>query len=184
MRDPKQKQTQNDFLPDGYEAPKGNSNYMKWEKGENKFRILSKPIVGWEDWTAEKKPIRFPMNAKPEKSIDEKKPIKFFWAMIVWNYSKSEIQILEITQKTIQSVIEQLAKDEDWGSPYGYDLKVIKEGDGMETEYSVNPAPHKPVTKEMTDAFTAKPIYLPALFQGADPFAQHGEHTIKNDLTL
>lgn len=183
MRNPKQNQTQNDFLPEAYEIPKGESNYMKFDKGENKFRILSKPIIGWEDWK-DKKPLRFFMSEKPEKAINPNQPIKHFWAMIVWNYTLNKIQILEITQKTIQGAIEQFAKDEDWGSPYGYDIKVIKTGDGMDTEYSVTPSPHKPVTDEMTTAYSAKPCYLQALYQGLDPFENHGEVTPKNDLQL
>jgi len=176
----RQNQT-NDFLPDNYVAPKGNSNYMKFEKGENKFRILSRPMMGWLDWQ-DKKPLRFSMSAKPDKPVDANKPIKHFWAMIVWNYLKEEIQILEITQKSVQSAIEQLAKDADWGNPFSYDIKVIKEGDGMDTEYTINPVPHKPINAEILEAFKAKPCFLGALYQGADPFINHGQITPLNDL--
>lgn len=176
-----QQDSQNGWLPENYVTPKGNSHYMKFEKGENKFRILSKPIIGWLDWE-NKKPFRFKMNEKPEKPVDPKKDIKHFWAMIVWNYIKNEIQILEITQKSIQSVIQQLAKDDDWGNPSFYDIKVLKEGDGMDTEYTINPVPHKPVLPEILQAFKNKPCYLEALYQGADPFIDHGQVTPPNDL--
>ena len=36
-----------DFLPDNYEAPQGGGGYMKFQKGDNKFRIVGKPIIGW-----------------------------------------------------------------------------------------------------------------------------------------
>lgn len=180
------RQNQNSaFLPEGYISPKGESNYMHFEKGENKFRILSRPIIGWEDWTTDKKPVRFLFNQKPEKPIRPDKAIKFFWAMIVWNYKSNSIQILELTQKTIQSVIESLAKDEEWGSPYQYDIKVIRDGDRKEdTVYTVNPSPKKPVSEEILEAFKAKPCFLGALYQGADPFINHGEITPLNDLAL
>lgn len=171
----------NDFLPTGYEIPKGNANYMKFEKGENKFRILSKPIIGWLDWD-EKKPLRFRMDEKPERSIDPEKKVKHFWAFIVWNYGMNSIQILEVTQSTIQSSIKSLTQDEDWGAPYNYDLKVIKTGDNMETEYKVNPSPKKKLPNEVSDAFEAKPIYLDALYEGADPFAVGTERTPLEDL--
>src|SRR3990167_3551310 len=99
----------NTWLPSDYEAPKGESNYLKFQKGENRFRILSSPIIGWEDWE-NKKPLRFTMGAKPDKPIDPACPIKHFWAMIIWNYTLNKIQILEITQKSIQGAIQQLAK--------------------------------------------------------------------------
>jgi hypothetical protein len=157
------------FLPTNYEQPRTGGNYMKFQKGENKFRILSKPILGFEDWK-DNKPLRFRMDSKPLKPIDPKKSIKHFWAMIVWNYQDSQIQILEITQSTIQSAIRNLAADEDWGSPFNYDIKVTRKGEGMETEYSVIASPKKPVTDEIKEALLNKPVNLEALFEGEDPF--------------
>lgn len=158
-----------DFLPKDYEAPKSSSGYMKLQDGENKFRILSAPIVGWEDWQ-DKKPIRFPMDQKPAKPIDEKKPIKHFWAMIVWNYAEADIQILEITQTSIRRAIEGLCSDDDWGAPYFYDIKVSRQGEGMKTEYSISPVPHKPLAPHIQQRFYEKRCNLEALFHGEDPF--------------
>lgn len=161
--------TNNDFLPSDYEAPKGNSNYMKFQKGENRFRILSKPVLGWLDWE-DKKPLRFQMKQKPEAPIDPKKPIKHFWAITVWDYTDNAIKVLEITQSSIQKAITDLAKDSDWGNPVGYDIKVVRKGDGMETEYSINPVPHKPISEEIKEAYMNRPTNLEALFSGGDPF--------------
>ena len=163
--------TQNtDFLPENYEAPKGGGGYMKFQKGENRFRIMSKPIIGWEDWTPEKKPVRYHMADKPSQPLVEGKQIKHFWAFIVYDFSSREIKILEITQSSIQNAIQTLVKDEDWGNPYGYDINVTRSGDGMETEYQVSPKPHKKVTAEMEKSYLEKPISLEVLFDGADPF--------------
>lgn len=158
------------FLPTDYEAPKTNSKYMKFEDGSNKFRILSSPIIGWEDWE-NKKPIRFKLNFKPEKPVDPEKPIRHFWAFIVWNYSSQRIEILEITQATIRKKIEALSKDSDWGSPYNYDIKVSKSGQRVDTEYEVNPSPKTPIDPKIKDAFIALPIDLDEMFKGGDPFA-------------
>lgn len=158
------------FLPSDYEAPKSNSSYMKLEDGENKFRILSSPIIGWEDWE-NKKPIRFRLNNKPEKPVDSEKPIRHFWAFIVWNYAAQKVQVLEITQATIRKRIEALSKDKDWGSPYGYDIKVFKSGQQVHTEYEINPCPHKPVDAKIKEAFLEIPIELEEMFRGGDPFS-------------
>lgn len=158
------------FLPEDYKAPSSNNNYAKLNEGENKFRILSKPILGWEDWK-EKKPVRFAYNKKPVKSIDPAKPVKHFWAFIVWNYDTQAIQILSITQATIRSNLEALCKDSDWGDPYFYDIKIIKTGEGTDTEYKVNPLPHKPVNEEIKKAFNSKRCYLDAHLDCMDPFA-------------
>lgn len=160
------------FLPQDYQAPKPTSQlYLKLQDGENRIRILSRPIVGWEDWNLEKKPVRYKMNEKPTKSVDPAKPMKHFWAFIVWNVNEEQIQIMHITQSTIRICLESLSKDQDWGSPFEYDIKINKKGEKMETEYTVNPAPHKPVSQEVLRAFKERPIQLEALFEGLDPFA-------------
>lgn len=159
------------FLPPDYKAPKTSNHYLKLQDGENRIRILSKPIFGWEDWQ-DNKPIRFTMDNKPQKSIDPKKPVKHFWAFIVYNVNEAQIQIMQITQASIRSAIEALTRDEDWGSPFTYDIKINRKGEGIETEYSINPAPHKPVTQEILEAFNERPILLDALFDNGDPFAQ------------
>lgn len=164
-----------DFLPQDYEAPEGGGNYMKLKDGENKIRILSKPVVGWVDWK-DKKPFRFPMDKKPEKPLD-KNPIKHFWAFIVWNYTDQAIQILEITQQTIQTQIINLTKDEDWGAPFDYDIKITKKGRDLDTKYSVIPAGKKPVADEIQKAALDKPCYLDALFTNADPWVVTDKQT-------
>ncbi len=159
------------FLPEDYTAPKSSSFYMKLVEGENRIRILSKPIMGWEDWY-EKKPVRFGMNEKPAKSFDPKKPVRHFWAFIVFNYIENEIQIMQVTQATIRKSLESLCKDADWGAPFGYDIKIMKSGEGVDTEYAVNPVPHKPVAQEIIEAFNDRRCNLNALFANADPFAK------------
>ena len=159
------------FLPSGYEAPKTVNFYMKFQEGENRFRILSQPILGWEDWQ-DKKPIRFKFQDKPLKPIDSKKPIKHFWAMIVWNYQTEEIQILHLTQATLRKALEALCNDKDWGAPYFYDLKIMKMGDGIDTEYSLNPLPHKPLSPHIKECFENRKCNLEALFYNDDPFSK------------
>lgn len=158
------------FLPDNYETPQQSSSYLKFQDGENKLRILSKPVIGWLDWK-DNKPMRFRMNAKPEKPVDPLKPIRHFWAMLVWSYQNNAIMILEITQATIQKSIESLSKDDDWGAPFAYDLKIVKKGKEKQTEYSVTPSPKKKPDDSILKAALEKPGYLEALYDGADPWA-------------
>jgi len=162
------------FLPDNYQAPKNSNNYMKLQDGENKIRILSSPIVGWEDWI-ESKPVRYRMDQKPCKSHDPKKPVRHFWTFIVWNYQEERIQILQITQVTIRGNIEALCKDEDWGDPFTYDMKIIRKGEGVDTEYMVNPLPHKEITAKMKEEFLKNRCNLDALFDNGDPFSPEWE---------
>lgn len=165
------------FLPQNYQSPKTSTHYMKLQEGENRIRILSQPIIGWEDWH-DKEPVRSTMENKPEKPFDPKKPVKHFWAFIVFNYVEEQIQILHLTQASIRKSIEGFCNDKDWGQPFFYDIKIHKKGEKMDTEYSVNPVPHKPLDAYIISCFKERPINLQALFTNEDPFAAHwSSHT-------
>lgn len=170
-----------DFLPETYDVPNSGGNYMKFSAGENKFRILQSPILGWELWI-NNKPKRYPMNvevpiedqenADIDPATSMPKPAKHFWAMFVWNYQLKKVQALEITQKGIQASLKALAKSSEWGSPLGYDISIIKEGQKFETKYQVVPNPPKDLPEEAREFWkNVKNKYdISALFVGGDPF--------------
>lgn len=162
------------WLPDNYEVPQGGSQFMKLGKGTNQFRVLSEPAIGfevWEETSDGKTPHRFKTFNEAVNSPFAGDKIKHFWAFAVWNYSREQVQVLQITQKSIMKAIEALHGDEDWGSPLNYDLVVTRTGDGMETEYTVQPKPKKPITSEMTEALKASKVDLQALFIGNYPMS-------------
>ncbi len=163
-----------DFLPEGYEVPNKKGNYMKFQTGANRFRILASPILGYEYWVEDDKGNRKPVRKHTADEISlnevEAEEVKHFWAMPIWNYDEEKVQILEITQKGIQKSLRALAKDEDWGSPLGYDIVVTKTGEKLETEYQVQPKPTKPLPKEIKAKFEEMNINLNALYSGDDPF--------------
>lgn len=177
-----------DFLPSDYKEPVM-SNYMSFEQGENKFRVLSKPIIGWEYWVdvfengkqvfQNGKPKRTPVRVRQlnevpmefQNSPDRQKQPKHFWAMVVWNYGAERIQVLEITQKRIRESLKTLFADPDWGAPFGYDIAIKKEGEGLSTEYQTNPKPKKELDSEISKLYRESNVNLEALFEGADPFS-------------
>lgn len=167
-----------DFLPKDYQVPKSEGRYMRFDQGDNKFRILQKPVFGWEAWKDEdgkNVPVRFPMAKKPtDTSAFKEGKVSHFWAMPVWNYAQKAVQILQINQKTLQGAIEALARNEDWGSPLGYNITVKKEGEKLDTEYFVNPSPHTPLHDEVRSAWAdvqSAGFDINELFYGGDPFA-------------
>ena len=167
----------NDFLPDNYEVPSNSDNYMKFIKGDNRFRILCSPILGYEWWTEVdglRKPRRVRMGTPiPTNEVDDPETIKHFWAMVVYNYDAKKIQILEITQKGIQKTLKALAKDADWGTPVKtYDIVVTRSGDGLETKYEVLPKPAKKLDEGIERLYSDMSINLEALYDGADPFKE------------
>ena len=169
------------FLPDDYEVPK-DEKFLKFKEPETKFRFLSSPVLGWVGWNSEKKPVRKRDRKefrRGEVIEDAKNKIRHFWAAPVWNYKANRVQLLEITQSSIQGKIKNYAKDPDWGSPVAYDLKVIKKGDGMDTEYDVIALPKRDAGATIEDHWREAQkagFNLAAIFgiQG-DPFGDgHG----------
>jgi hypothetical protein len=159
-------------LPSGYEKLKTEKPYInlgKLPEGEHRFRIVSRPIAGWIDWK-DRKPYRFTPENKPATSFDPEKPMKAFWAMYVWDYAKEALFIMEITQSGIRKSLENYAMNEDWGDLTSYDIKIKKEGSGMETKYDVIPVPPKPLSKAIKEIVAATPIRLEALYEGKDPW--------------
>src|SRR3990167_2890015 len=172
----------NPFLPEEYEVSGGSGkNYMKFEEGENRLRILASPIVGWEWWVDSAgnprqkgerpkqgdKPVRVPRDG--EVPTDAGDTVKEFWALVVWNYKAEKVQVLELTQKGVMRTIHQLSRDKEWGSPLNYDLNVVRVGEGLDTTYEVIPAPPKAFDKEAAKQYESLTVKLEALYENGDP---------------
>ncbi len=149
-------------------------NYMKFAKGENRFRVLGDGIAGWIYWTDEggkRTPVRSHLANKPPKGVvsgDDK--IKLFLTLPVWNYNDKQVQVLEITQSGIRNALQSYEDEPAWGDLTGYDIKVFREGDGLETDYNIAPMPKSPLAAEIKEAQKEVNINLEALFEGGNPF--------------
>lgn len=174
---------QENFLPHGEEKPKqpGGDYLNKFDEGDTKVRVLSNAITGWVYWVKGEGDKNTPVRVKeaPESVPPEAQPNKFnknkfideFWAFVVWNYKEAKIQIMDITQVTIREPIFDLYSSDDWGDPKGYDLTITKKVENDFTKYFVKPSPPSETLPEIRTAFTARPVYLEALFEGKDPFS-------------
>jgi hypothetical protein len=95
--------------------------------------------------------------------------------MPVFNYHTEQVEILELTQKSIQKAIKDLARDKDFGSPTEYDIKVTKTGEGKETRYSTMGKPPKKLDEAIAQLYLDTPINLEALFDNKNPFEVESE---------
>jgi hypothetical protein len=106
----------------GIEEPKTTGgNYTKLKKdGDTKLRILTSPIMGYEYFNTDDRPVRSrneitnPRDIKPDTFTGKAGKVKQFWAMTVWNYDEECIQIWEITQQALKQQLRALAKDTDY----------------------------------------------------------------------
>lgn len=165
------------FLPDGYERPKSQGQFMKLEKGKNEFRVLSPATVGWEYWTTDDKPVRVadkpegePANIKKDK--DGNWRIKHFWAFAVWNYGTERVELLQINQVSIMDQMESYILDDAWGDPKEYDIKIKRDGDGLETKYSLTVNPKSEISKEILQAFEESDIDPKKVFKSDEDKAE------------
>ncbi len=165
------------FLNNEYKPEPIVGNYTKFDEGDNKLRILSDAITGWEYWVEDgsnRKPVRLkemPEEVPAEASKDKYGGyIKEFWAFVVWSYKVEKIQICQITQATIKEQIFELHSSEEWGDPKQYNITIGKKIEGDRTSYSVVPSPPTDISTTIAEAVASKPINLEALYSGQDPF--------------
>lgn len=172
--------TENAFIPQDYEAPTGGGGFTKLKNGENRFRILSSPLMMWVVW-ADKKVVRIQYKGasnKPAKPNVENASVKHAWGLVVWNYDSESIEVFELDKQAIIAALTQYAKDADWGHPKNYDIVISKTGSGMDTEYTFIAKPAKPVSDQIVEAYVANPIDLnQLLIEGGNPFLSNGGAT-------
>lgn len=160
------------WLPTEYKVPESSGQFMKLKQGKNRLRILSKPLLGYEWWSEDSKGRKPHRVETFQEAVNEGvEPIKHFWAFTVWNYDEKKLQVLEVTQKTIMQAIQSLTTDEDWGDPVKYDLVITREGESLETSYTIQPKPHTELPDGVSDALKESKIDLRALLKGEYPMA-------------
>jgi hypothetical protein len=157
----------------------GNGRYVNPSKieGEVRLRFVGAGITGFGGWTTDKKPVRFekhpeqlPSNLAPD--MGGRLGLKRFIAGLVYDYEAEEFKILEITQRGLMDDLFKYMKDEDYGDPTEYDIKISKTGQGKETKYSLVAAPPKPLAKAIAAEAAEVTCNLRALFDGEDPWAE------------
>lgn len=164
------------MFPSNYTPPESNSEGGKYTKiKENepaKLRILSEAIVGYSYWTPDNKCIRSELRFESTPNIREGDKQKHFWAFKVWNYSKSQVEIWEITQASIRDALWGYWKDDEYGDLRNYGLKVTRTGKALETKYQVIAMPPKPLDAAIEQLSADTPVDLTALFRDESPFAK------------
>ena len=176
-----------------YKVPQRPSNYMRWQDGANKFRIINakESIAGYEAWDKRgDKPVvkRWTLDGETEGTSNmliadsfaiegdpngKTERARIFWSLVVWNYQTENIEVLNITQYSIRKELTALSKNEDWGVIDTFNITVNREKTGnknTDVEYTVNPSPHTGISKEIIEAYKEKQVNLQALFTNDDPF--------------
>jgi len=138
------------LLESSYEVPSsGESRFMRFQPGENRFRILDTPHMGYQ-YFQDNKCIKVAEKNKAADGVDD---LKHFWDVPV--LSNGGIMILTITQKSIQNALASLDASKEWGNLSDYDVIVTRSGQSLETKYQATPCPKSPITKDTKSAYAA-----------------------------
>ena len=171
-------------LPKDIKIPKSQSQFMKFQEGQNKFRVLSDVVFGWEGWK-NNKPFRHEgevCKIKPEQvdlNQNGRPNINYFWALVVYNYKEKKVQVLEITQKTIMNVLYEYEQKEEYGDLKGYDVEITKKKEaGDKTTYTTIAMPPKVLLKEIKEEYEKTDVNLSKIFEGEYPIEEEVDEEV------
>ena len=103
-------------------------------------------------------------------------PAKFAIAVPVFNHDAGSVQVLQVSQKSINREFDSISQMEDFSNLLEWDFVHGKEGNGLNTEYSLRAVPRKKGTQ---DAITAaweeaksNGFDISRLLSGGNPFKE------------
>lgn len=138
------------------EAPEGATEYLKIKSGQTvRVRLVGQPIQ-YDDSYEGKANVQFAslvLLRDSETKTSSVKGFRFGW--------------------TIQKALRALYKDEEWGDPTGYDVAISREGEKLDTKYTVVPKPKAAISKADAALVEASTLNLNKMFvENAKPIAK------------
>lgn len=188
------------IFPSNYistEQEEANSPYFKFTKlpdgGSTTLRLYGTfnsghALCGYSYFTMDKKPRRFPTFPKDyledigltyeaqKNGGDERAKPDFFLSWVCLRREADNFQIVDISQRKIREQIEATLDMEDYdiedGEPANFFITVKRSGTGKDTSYTTIPTLKPASADELERWHQARSgIWLPALYEGGDPFA-------------
>jgi len=179
-------------------AAGGTGSYLNPSKipsGSNvRFALLDdQPLEFFECWgedsSGNTQPFRFAEDPSPEEIAEEMgeewsrrlnrdgngpEKVKFSIAVPVYNYETEKVEVMPLTQKTLINELDSISQMEDYAELLDWDFVMGKEGTGLETKYSLRPAPRKKASQsQIEEAWTearASGFDISRMLTGGSPF--------------
>jgi len=138
------------------------------------LRVLGEAISGWVWWLDTPEGGRKPARVQENETVpmSEGENAKKFLAFPVLNYQTGNVQVWEVTQKSIKRELMSLESDADWGDLGTYDIEIERTGTDLQTtKYRVSPKPKQPLNEEIQASILTNGLpELRALYLSQDPF--------------
>jgi len=158
-----------------------------------RFALTSdEPVEYYEVWgedaQGKPKPFRFDHEPTPDEIAVEmgeysrrinregtgNEPAKFAIALPVFNYDAGEIQVMNITQKSIIFALDGISQMPDYEDMLVIDFQLEKKGSGLTTEYKLTPVPRKkgatPIIEAAWEEVTGAGFDLTRIIEGGNPY--------------
>lgn len=154
--------------------------------------VSDEPLEFYECWAegpdGKAKPFRFDSEPSPDdmalafgdftrrmnREGTGPEPIKFCLALAVYNFDAAQVQILQLSQKSLIRELDAISQMPDYDDLTAVDFLLGKEGSGLNTEYKLTPVPRKKgADKDIAAAWDdtrSAGFDLSRLLEGADPF--------------
>ena len=103
-------------------------------------------------------------------------PAKFAIAVPVFNHDAGSVQVLQISQKSINRELDSISQMDDYSNLLEWDFVLGKEGSGLNTEYSLRAVPRKKGSndkiQEAWEEAQSGGFDLTRLLTGGNPFKE------------
>ena len=103
-------------------------------------------------------------------------PAKFAIAVPVYNHDAGSVQVLQVSQKSINREFDSISQMEDYANLLEWDFVLGKEGNGLNTEYSLRAVPRKKgsndVIQEAWEETQSGGFDIGRLLTGGNPFKE------------
>ena len=154
--------------------------------------VSDEPLEFYECWAegpdGKAKPFRFDSEPSPDdmalafgdftrrmnREGTGPEPIKFCLALAVYNFDAAQVQVLQLSQKSLIRELDAISQMPDYDDLTAVDFLLGKEGSGLNTEYKLTPVPRKKgADKDIAatwDDTRSAGFDLSRLLEGADPF--------------
>ena len=139
----------------------GQSEFFIPKVGDNKIRVLSgyEPLA--KHWIVEKgkriSKVCFGKDKGCSYHTDKDLPLRVQFPLWILDRVDQKVKIFEPGYPFIKYLTD-LKNDEDFGYENlpDYDIKIKREGEGLETKYTYTPSARKPLTEEEMNMFMEK----------------------------
>ena len=129
----------------------GGNDFINLVEGKNRFRIITKPYQFIVHWTKDPSGANRKLRCATKdcavcRDLDVKAQYRWYVGVIARG-AEEKCGILEISSQ-VMTAVKSYATGEDWGDPTGYDIVVKRAPKGTNPLYTVEPIPHKKLTKD------------------------------------